>query len=194
VPLPEDAVSYPLQPTLPLFADATTTVSVRLGGADISECGNYRYRLWREWDSSNPKRACFALLNPSTANSTDDDPTVRRCIQFAIDFGCGALDVINLFAWRATDPRQLMRGTIAAMIGPDNDNAIGRVAAKASVVIAAWGAMPYLHSHLTPRALAVERQLRGIGALHALKLTKDGHPSHPLYLRGSLRPVPWIHQ
>lgn len=178
--------------TLALFADATPRATVRLGGADISPCGRYRYRLWREWNPSIPQRACFVMLNPSTADGAEDDPTIRRCVAFAIAWGYGALDVVNLFAHRATDPRELLRSAFAdGMTGPDNDYAIERCANRAAVVVAAWGAHPYKHPSLAPRATAVASALRSIGALHSLRLTKDGHPSHPLYLPGDLKPAVW---
>jgi len=193
--------------TPPLFADFTPMATVRLGGADISECKKYRYRLWREWDSSKG-RACFVMLNPSTADAQADDNTIRKCITFASTWGYGAIDVVNLFAWRATDPRELVRECNACDAarehtihktgyewitgGRDSDAAILAAATRAQIVVAAWGVIPYAHRELKARPEQVAGALRRASVpLHALKITQAGYPSHPLYLRGSLEPALW---
>lgn len=152
-------------------------------GADIE--GEYRYLLWRSWRPAEP-HALFVMLNPSTADATEDDPTIRRCVAFARDWGHGGLVVANLFSLRATDPREL-RGHIDP-IGPRTDETLRRAAKTAGVVVAAWGC----GGHLLHRNLAVARLLRGIAPLHHLRLTKHGDPSHPLYLPKSLTPTPWV--
>lgn len=150
-------------------------------GANISECGRYRYSLWRQW-TAGPS-VMFIGLNPSTADAMIDDPTIRRCIGFARAWGYGGLIMTNLFAWRDTAPRNMMAAGDPAR--PDNDRALQASQEKASLTVAAWGA----HGTYLDRDVVVRKMLP---RLHYLRLTKDGHPGHPLYLPGSLRPVVWI--
>ncbi len=145
--------------------------------ATLSDCGMYRYRLGRTWDPSEPG-VCFVMLNPSTADASIDDPTIRRCIGFARRFGAGWLSVVNLFAFRATDPRALLNA--AYPIGPDNDRYIVEAADDCAMVVCAWGA----HGAIGGRADAV-RDLLAPRVMYALGTTKDGHPRHPLYVAGA---------
>lgn len=147
----------------------------------LSNCRQYRYSLWREWIGGDGF-AMFVGLNPSTADETNDDPTIRRCIGFAKEWGFAGLCMTNLFAFRATDPSDMLRAVDP--IGPENDSYLQGVAMHAGVVVAAWGTNG---THLG-RDIAV-RQM--IPSLKILKLTKDGHPGHPLYLPKTLLPVPW---
>jgi hypothetical protein len=152
-----------------------------VSGAQIE--GRYRYRLWREWGEG--PRVCFVMLNPSTADAEQDDPTIRRCIGFAKVLGAGSLDVVNLYALRATDPREIARD--AAPVGPANNTYIDEAARRAEMVICAWGA----HSHARDRAATVLGILRRAGVKPmCLRRTKAGHPAHPLYLPASARPFP----
>lgn len=148
--------------------------------AHFSPCRTWRYALWRRWASSPP--AMFVGLNPSTADETQDDPTIRRCIRFARDWGYGGLVMTNLFAFRSTDPRQL--NTAEDPIGPANDAALVAAAASAGVVVAAWG----VHGTHNGRAQdVIDRGL--LGSFTVLGLTADGHPRHPLYMRADCRPL-----
>lgn len=144
--------------------------------AVLSECGTYRYRLGRRWD--NAKRdACFIMLNPSTADAHKDDPTIRRCIAFAKAWGCGGLVVVNLFALRSTDPRELYKHA-EPIGGIENDRHIRKAIELCRPVVAAWG----VHGALRSRDAEVLDIVRAVGVeLHCLKVTKDGHPAHPLY-------------
>ena len=157
----------------------------------FSPCHKYRYTLWREWgcdlfegDGVNRDRgyAMFIGLNPSTADETKDDPTIRRCIGFARDWGYGALCMTNLFAFRATQPDDMKAASDPT--GPDNDFWLQAAGVNAGVIIAAWG----VHGIYRNRAQAVTQLLSGEYQLHHLGLTKDGHPKHPLYLPKSLKP------
>ena len=153
--------------------------------------GPYRYRLWRVLRATPGLRCVFVMLNPSTADARVDDPTLRRCIGFASDLGFQRLDVVNLFAWRATDPRWLRRRVVddghAVVIGPENDRHIVATCVGADLVIAAWGA----HGSLGDRDLDVVRLLESAGVvLHMLDVTVEGQPRHPLYLPRSARPRP----
>jgi hypothetical protein len=152
-------------------------------GADLSECGRYRYQLWRRWDRTKP-RAVFIMLNPST-DANQDDPTIRRCIGFARRWGMGGLRVANLFCFRATEPRDLWRATDPK--GPDWHQALWRaIDAPDGIHIAAWGADPRADDQ-AKRARTVFYEA-GI-PLYALALTKDGRPKHPLYVCGDAVPI-----
>jgi hypothetical protein len=149
--------------------------------AHLSACRTYRYALWRRWGTG--PYAMFIGLNPSTADETNDDPTIRRCIAFARSWGFDALCMTNLFAYRATDPADMKKAGGAA-IGWENDHTLTTLARGAGVVVAAWGA------HGTHKRRDQSVRLL-VPDLHYLRLTKDGHPGHPLYLPATLRPVKW---
>lgn len=104
-------------------------------GAEFSPCRRYRYGLYRGWQLGTGF-AMFVGLNPSTADETADDPTIRRCIAFARAWGYGALFMANLFAYRATNPTEMLAQ--ADPVGPENDATLARLAAQADVVVAAW--------------------------------------------------------
>jgi hypothetical protein len=125
----------------------------------------------------------FVGLNPSTADETQDDPTIRRCINFAKAWGYSGLCMTNLFAYRATRPKDLMAA--ADPVGCENDAHLLALASEASVIVAAWGA------NGTHKGRNVEVR-RLLPTLHCLALTKDGHPGHPLYLQKTLIPFRWI--
>lgn len=152
----------------------------------FSPCRKWRYSLTRRWQNGK-NIAAFIGLNPSTADELYDDPTVRRCINFAKDWGYDGMWMLNVFAFRATDPRALQ--SVEEPIGVDNDAVIVRLAKRASLVVCAWG----VHGTLGDRHLTVCRNLQKAGVpLSVLKLTtKGGHPNHPLYLPKALQPRPW---
>ncbi len=151
--------------------------------AEISEDGLYRYVLGRRWDSTLPE-CVFIMLNPSTADATQDDPTIRRCIGFAKSFGCGSLLVGNIYAFRATDPRDLFRAA-EPVGGARNDAVLTELLARGGVTVAAWGARG------RPGRVAEVMRLPGAERLTALATTKGGAPGHPLYLSGAATPVAW---
>ncbi|HEY7906212.1 MAG TPA: DUF1643 domain-containing protein [Wenzhouxiangella sp.] len=150
--------------------------------ATFSSCQRYRYSLLREWSATQSK-VLFVGLNPSTADAELDDPTIRRCIGFAKAWGFGGLYMGNLFAYRSTDPKGLL--ATSDPIGPDNDAVLLQLAQAASLVVAAWGN----HGTLMDRAEQVKSLCR---PLSILKLNRSGQPAHPLYLKGDLRPMPWM--
>lgn len=153
-------------------------------GALFSEDRVYRYRLWRHW-SEGPTMAVIGL-NPSTADETQDDPTIRRCIGFAKREGCGRLEMLNLFGLRSTDPTQLSLVEFDP-IGPDNDDTIMAIAGAADVVVAAWGAEKYAVARardVTAMLAAAQVPVRCLGR------TASGAPRHPLYLHRDTELVP----
>ncbi|ADV83165.1 DUF1643 domain-containing protein [Terriglobus saanensis] len=143
----------------------------------------YRYVLRRTWNIHLPA-FMFLMMNPSTADTSVDDPTVARCQAFARKWGGGSLYVTNTFAYRATDPRDLLAAPDP--VGPENDRHILATAYRVSRIIIAYG-QP--HRALRQRGLDVCALLRGNGhKLHALKLNADGSPRHPLYINGEAEP------
>ncbi len=142
----------------------------------------YRYTLWRRWDSlfgDDTDLVAFVGLNPSTADAFKNDPTIRRCISFAKDWGFGGMVMLNLFAFRATDPK-VMKGH-PSPVGPLNNVVIKEVTDSVSMTVCAWG----VHGKFMNRANEV---LRLIKKPHHLGLTADGLPLHPLYLKKGLKP------
>jgi hypothetical protein len=144
-------------------------------GAEISGCGLYRYALWRIWEPTRP-RALFIGLNPSTADASADDPTLRRCMAFARGWGFGGVALANLFAFRSTSPRVLRQ--VADPVGPLNDEWLHRLRSEVDRAIAAWGN----HGRLLGRAAEVAGWLPG---LECLGRTVRGAPKHPLYVPGT---------
>jgi hypothetical protein len=150
----------------------------------LSPCGQFRYRLGRRWADGAP--LLFVMLNPSTADADVDDATIRRCIKFAQAHGFPALEVVNLFAYRATDPKELRRAGYLA--GPENDAHIRQAADEAAAVCVAWGA----------NVAELERPHVVLSLLHAsgkplqcLRITRSGYPQHPLMLPSSCRLMPF---
>lgn len=159
---------------------------VPTGSAVFSPDRTHRYALAREWDASRPP-AVFVMLNPSTADAFVMDPTVTRCRNFARTWDCGGLLVLNAFALRSTDPRGLR--THPDPVGVDNDRVISAVFAAGEVgpVIVAWGSDPtLLRSGRTGQLLTLLREHDLTP--QCLGTTKDGHPRHPLYVRGDTQP------
>ncbi|MEP1766994.1 MAG: DUF1643 domain-containing protein [Sulfitobacter sp.] len=154
--------------------------------AVYSDCERYRYSLTRVWDT-DAARVAFVMLNPSTATEVQNDPTIERCEQRARRLGFGGFRAVNIFALRATDPRDMRAAEDP--VGPDNSQALAGAAQWADMVIAAWG----VHGAHRSQGPAAAAALRAAGhRLHHLGLTKAGHPRHPLYLPYSAQPDLWI--
>ncbi len=156
-------------------------------GAVLSACGRYRHVLWRTWDESKPVVA-FCGLNPSTADASSDDPTMRREIGFAKSWGYGGLVKVNAYDFRATDPR-VLRKTPFPYSG-ENLGWVLEAALDSDRFVCCWGVQVDLpvrgrQAHLVERLL-------GLGiTLWALELTHAGNPRHTLYLKGNLNPFVW---
>jgi hypothetical protein len=145
--------------------------------------GRYRYRLTRVWAPERP-RVLFVLLNPSTADHRRDDPTIRRCMGFARAWGYGGVEVVNLFAWRATRPRDLRQAR--EPVGRGNTRHLRAAVRRAERVVVAWG----MHGAWRGRgrvALALLR--RWDCAPLCLGITRSGQPRHVLYLPRKARPT-----
>ena len=156
--------------------------------ATLSPCGLFRTRLLRSWDPQGT-RVCFIGLNPSTADGTQDDPTLRRCIGFARGWGHGSLVLLNLFARRTPSPLALWKMAAAGQdIVGQRTSALIQEATQAQQVVACWGAAKAAR----PRGRELVLSLAGTGVqVHAIQRTKGGDPSHPLYLRKGLIPIPY---
>jgi hypothetical protein len=159
---------------------------------DTPPCRAYRYALTREWAPDHPP-AVFVMLNPSTADAWLLDPTLTRCRNYAIAWGCGGLIVLNAFALRSTDPRALR--SHPDPVGPDNDQVIASVlcAGQTGPVVVGWGADPALRQW-GARDWEVIRLLHA-GGIEPVCLgqTKAGFPRHPLYLPADVEPSPYPH-
>ena len=152
-------------------------------GAKFSKCRRWRYLLWRCWDPAEPV-ANFLMLNPSTADEFKLDPSCTRARNYAEQWGYGALIVTNIFGWRSTDPAQLRK--VKDPVGRGNDAAILKAAREAKLVVCAWGN----HGEYLARGHEVRAMLASQGvALHCLRMTGVGHPTHPLYLPAKLKPL-----
>ena len=145
--------------------------------ATFSDCRKYRYGLSRTWNGKK-KTILFIGLNPSTADEKIDDPTIRRCINYAQNWGYGSLLMVNLFAYRATMPTELKN--VKNPIGNDNDLHIIELSKKADIAVAAWGN----EGTLLNRDKEVKKILPN---LMCLKINKSGQPSHPLYQKKDLK-------
>jgi hypothetical protein len=155
-------------------------------GATFGGLGDiYRYSLWREWDPDKPT-VIFLMLNPSTADENVLDPTLRRCLGYAMNWGYGRMEILNLFALRSTDPSALY--VHRDPVGWQNNVVIVRACERRDrLVVAAWG------THGTYRGRdreVINLVTRQCGKdLHCLVLTKEGIPGHPLYLSKELKPA-----
>jgi len=150
-------------------------------GAAFSEDRIYRYALWRNWQPGG-KRVLFVGLNPSTADEKHNDPTIRRCLGFARDWGFSGLLVGNLFAWRATRPEDLKKAVQA--VGPENTDWLLKMDRAAGLTIVCWGN----HGKLIGQDRLVTALLN---RPYCIKINAGGAPAHPLYLPKSLRPKPF---
>jgi hypothetical protein len=156
------------------------------GSAAISPCGIYRYELTRSWDATRPLIA-FVMLNPSTADAVEDDPTIRRCIGFADGWGFGEVRVYNLFALRTPDPEHLWKHEDP--FGPDFEKYAAKPRECEKIVVA-WGSFGDKGKNAARGRCYVGEHLDGC-ELWALALNADGSPRHPLYVRADQRLTRW---
>lgn len=165
-------------------------ITARMSSAVISADGRYRYKLGRYWTHETAP-AVWIMLNPSTADAVEDDPTIRRCISFAKRWGFGGIEVFNLFALRSRDPIRIE--TAHDPVGPENDYWLTTAAQSGRTIIAAWGAcQTLLQSRRAARVMELLVQSTAAKPT-SLGLTKAGNPRHPLYVRSDalLSPLPY---
>lgn len=167
--------------------------------AALSACDRYRYMLGRAWDTPTSQEGDFGtwerplcvwmMLNPSTADHAVDDPTIRKCVGFSERLGCGGLVVVNLFAWRATDPEVLVASITegrADVAGPKNDAMIEHASALSPMIVG-WG-------KVRPAVRARAQHVWSLGSarrwpMHCLGVNDDGSPRHPLYVPYEVKPL-----
>jgi hypothetical protein len=161
--------------------------------AEISECGRYRWwlrRSWSLWENGlhvkGKGTCCFDMLNPSTANGEIDDPTIRRCFGFARSWGYDTLSVRNIFPWRATDPRELLRVGRDLAVGGERGNSELLASCTADLTVLAWGANVPFGRDL--EVLQMFREHFPDLRLYCLGTTKNGKPRHPLYVKADTKP------
>lgn len=154
-------------------------------GAWFSGCEQYRYMLTRRW--ADGPTVTFVMLNPSTADARNNDPTIRRCLGYARAWGCGRLKVVNLYAYRSTKPAGLWK--VEDPVGPENDAHLEDAAYVAArdrgLLVAAWGV------HARPDRIVEVLAIPGMDRLMALGVTKAGAPRHPLMMRADAKLSPW---
>jgi len=145
--------------------------------AILSNDGRYRYTLTRQWSDRAPMVWC--MLNPSTADASKDDPTIRRCIGFAVREGWGGIHVVNLMAFRTKDPAECV--LVSDPIGWENDGYLEKAAELTGKVVCAWGTKA--PEKYVRRAVALLAGDCGRASLWCLGTTRNGSPRHPLYVR-----------
>jgi hypothetical protein len=159
------------------------------GSAIISPCGKFRYRLERH-GLSGAGGVAWIMVNPSTADASQDDATIRKVIGFTERLGGGFAVVGNKFAYRATDVRELR--TAEDPRGPENNTHLEAIMRSAPIVIAAWGPMAKLPEHLRKRWITVRGIAQRAGVkLMCLGVCGDGHPRHPLMLAYDTPLIEW---
>jgi hypothetical protein len=154
--------------------------------ADISADGKYRHVLTRRW-AWFARPMLFVMLNPSTADGCQDDPTIRKCIGFAQQAACSGIIVVNLYDWRATKPADLWKAE--RPVSDVNDSVIQSMAQQTSetggFIVAAWGA------HARQDRIDQVRALPFMDDLWCYGTTKSGQPRHPLMLAYATELVGW---
>ncbi len=153
-------------------------------GAILDQTGAFRYSLWREW-GNHAKRVGFVMLNPSRADASVDDPTIRRCIGFAKSWGFGRLEVVTLFAYRTAHPTELQQ--VNNPIGIDNDYYLANLQHQVDGIILAWGNRGTLHD----RNQVALKLLGSQKPVYCLGTTQAGQPKHPLYVSSTTRLLPF---
>ena len=179
-------------------------------GASISADGKYRYLLWREWRMEShdpakwrwldavdgegarlgePKACVFVMLNPSTADGETDDPTIRRCVGFAKSLRYERIEVVNLFAYRATNPKDILSMHYTAdPVGFENESYVETAAINAGIIVCAWGSHgTHMDQDQTMLGWLASRDRH----TYCLGRTKSGQPKHPLYLRADSKLEPY---
>ncbi len=154
--------------------------------AELSSCNLYRYQLGRHWGEAHSNNImAICMLNPSTADATVDDATIRRCISFAKREGCDGLEVVNLYAFRSKDPAVLLK--TPERVGPMNDAHLRMIAEHKPFVLCAWGTNAERW-----RVAQVAHIFIDAGCwLGCLGTNQDDSPRHPLYISKSQPIVAW---
>ena len=164
-----------------MFGLCRDYVTMMIKNAVLSEDRIYRYALWRIWDESK-KRVLFIGLNPSTADEVEDDSTVKRCMSYAEQWGFGGILIGNLFAYRATNPLEMM--TASDPVGTENDSWLKKLTNEADLIVGVWGNS----GQFKGRSIEVVSMLR---RLYCLQITAKGEPHHTRGLPDGLIAIPY---
>jgi hypothetical protein len=151
-------------------------------GACIDDTELYRYSLLRIWNSVKP-HVVFIMLNPSTADASRDDATIKKCCRLADKWGYGGIVVVNLFGFRSSNPKALL--TAGDPVGPENDRYIRDAVASSALIIAAWGN----HGKIKNRDEQVTKLISDKYNLYCLAVNQNGSPKHPLYVKDTTLPI-----
>jgi hypothetical protein len=155
--------------------------------AVISECGTYRYRLER----GRGRTLAVIMVNPSTADAENDDPTIRKVLGFADRLNCGRIIVGNKFAFRATDINELRKARDP--VGPENDHHIEQILCEGDLHVVAWGSLNKLPDSLRDRWKEIVRIADRLGVdLNCIGTNADKHPKHPLMTAYTTAMAPWM--
>lgn len=152
-------------------------------GANFSLDNHYRWILTRPTSARVARIVLWVMLNPSTADAAIDDPTIKRVDGFTRSWGYDGAIVVNMYAWRATDPSELWR--VPDAIGTECDKYMEEARRYSALVLCAWGQV----GPVVDRPAEVKRILGK--RLHVLGINKNGQPKHPLYTPSDLRPILW---
>jgi hypothetical protein len=167
-----------------LEVQGSTVIAYNEKTAVISDCKKYRYLLRRSWDHIKP-RFLIVMLNPSTADDEKDDATIRSCTRLCSALGAGSYEVVNLFAFRATNPKELYMEYVEDLdiIGPKNDISIEAALMRCDLPLIGWGA----HALAEERGKTVTSMIRHYRpAVFCLGANKDKSPKHPLYIKSDV--------
>lgn len=154
--------------------------------AELSDCHPvplFRYTLSRVWNDA-AYTLPFIMLNPSTADHMQDDPTILTCMRFARRDGFGGIFVANLMARRSPHPSHIkaLDKAYEDVIGPGNDAALEHLfestAFYGTDVVCAWGNGGLEYPARVQRVLDLACQ-HDVRLVH-LGLTAHGAPKHPL--------------
>lgn len=152
------------------------------GTAEFDETGAYRYSLTRAWNhhyKSSRSSVCWIMLNPSTADAHKLDPTIRKCVRFSQAWDYDGIEVVNVYGYRSTDPKKMLKQ--ADPVGNGNSKAILRAMKRNDLIVAAWGVNVGCDKWgAVGNVLNLAERARV--PLYALRISKDGHPGHPLYV------------
>lgn len=161
------------------FQDAVKERGGPSTGAEFSTCREYRYALWRHWDwQAHSNCVMFIGLNPSTADEEVNDMTITKCMGFAKRWGYGGIYMLNLFAFKATFPKDMIAADDP--VGPGNDEAFGYYRSRVGLVVAAWGSLDKRHRARLQWQSRISRVQDCISQpIYCLGRTQDGSPRHP---------------
>lgn len=182
------------KPQLDLFGGQPVHASRGPSGAMMSLDERHRYLLWRKLDDEGHGVCTFVMLNPSTADATNDDPTIRSCMRLTRLWGYSTLTVVNLFSWRTSDALDLRAADEDPTGDPKNLLIVIDAVQQSKMAVMAWGSSIRRLGPLRARAAEVEAALRehAPDKLYCLNRNRTGEPTHPLFWRKDRAPIRFL--